>query len=423
MTQIKPFKAVVYNQEKIADLAKVVCPPYDVISPEEQELFLQQDAHNFIRLILGRPESADNDRENRYTRAKAFFAVWLKEGILKKEDKPAIYFYLQEYFLQGEKRKRLGFISLMRLEEESKVYFHENTHTAPKEDRLELLKQVQANLSPIFVLFSDKERNLKTIQDEILDKTVPFIDIVDNEKIRHKVWRLADEDKINRLKASLKDKQIFIADGHHRYEVALNFRRIMQPNAHQINPEADYNYILTYFTNIDSRDLLILPFHRIVNKFPEDVDFLKEFFRLEKIKTKHDLQVGLAKAGKNEHAFGLYQRDKIYLLRLKNDRLLDGLIAEGTKDYKRLDVTILKYLIFDRLGILAKEIIYTQDAEQAFGLVDRKQAEACFLLNPVKIEQLRLIALNHERMPPKSTYFYPKVLSGMVINKFNEDKS
>lgn len=419
MTKIKPFQAVVYNQEKASDISKVVCPPYDVISQQDQEIFLNKEAHNFIRLILGKILPSDNDKDNRYTRAKKFFEEWLKEAILKKEDKPAIYFYLQEYAFQGEQRKRLGFISLMRLEdEESMVFSHEKTHAAPKEDRLELLKHIQANLSPIFVLFSDKERNIKTVYDEVLPKKTAFIDIIDDEKIRHRLWSISDPEIIGRFKLSLNNKHIFIADGHHRYEVAINFRKLMLSQSNTPDREADYNYILTYFTNIDSRDLLILPFHRVVINFTSDLNFLEEQFRVEKIKTKHDLKVSLAKAGRSEHAFGLYLKDKIYLLRLKNERFLDGLICEGSKEFKRLDVTILKSLIFDRLKISSKDLIYTRDSDEAFGLVDKKEAHACFLLNPVKIEQLRLIALNNERMPPKSTYFYPKVLSGLVVNKF-----
>ncbi len=420
MAQIKPFQAVVYNPKKVADMSKVVCPPYDVISPADQESFLARHPNNFIRLILGKIYSSDSDKDNRYTRSKNCFDQWLKEEILKRDSQPAIYFYLQEYVVQGEKKRRLGFIALMRLEEEeSKVFLHENTHSAPKEDRMELLKQVKANLSPIFVLYSDKERNIKTAYENILTKNPPEFDVTDDEKVRHKLWSVTDQEVINRLVSSLNDKNIFIADGHHRYEVALNYSKLMRSQNKGTDPEAGYNYILSYFTNIDSKDLNILPFHRVIRNFPSDIKFLEEQFRVEKIKTKYDLLVDLAKAGRSEHAFGLYQKDRIYLLRLKNERLLDSLIAEGSKEYKRLDVTILKAVIFDCLNISSKDIIYTKDAEEAFGLVDKKEAQASLLLNPVKIEQLRMVALNNERMPPKSTYFYPKVLSGLVVNKFD----
>ncbi|MDP2939734.1 MAG: DUF1015 domain-containing protein [Candidatus Omnitrophota bacterium] len=424
MALIKPFRAVIYNQSKVGDISKTVCPPYDVISSQDQQRFLSSSPYNFVRLILGKIEPTDCENENRYTRAKRFLDDWLRQEILKKEDKPAIYFYSQEYIFQGERKKRLGFIALMRLEEgNGQVFLHENTHLSPKEDRLQLLKNVEANLSPIFVLFSDKERNIRTTFEEVLDKQSPLIDITDDEKISHKLWPITDENLINKIRASLEDKHIFIADGHHRYEVAMEFCRLMRSRSKEVSPEADYNYMLTYFTNIDSRDLLILPIHRVVKSFPQDINFLKEFFRIEKIKTKHELLVGLAKAARNEYVFGLYHGGNLYLLRLNNERLLDSLITQGSREYKRLDVMILKSLIFDRLNISSLDLIYTKEAQEALSLVDKKQAQACFLLNPVKIETLRLITINNERMPPKSTYFYPKVLSGLVVNKFNQEKS
>ncbi|MDP3143713.1 MAG: DUF1015 domain-containing protein [Candidatus Omnitrophota bacterium] len=419
MTQIKAFPATVYNQEKIKNIEKVFCPPYDIVSTDEQEYYYKSHPNNFIRLILNKTEPADNSVNNRYSRAKKTFEEWQKDGILNKDKQDCIYFYLQEYVIRGEKRRRLGFIALMRLQDEAekKIFPHENTHLGPKEDRLELLKNVQANLSPIFVLFSDKEKNISRVFSEKLSQDNSFIDITDKDKVNHKLWRLTDDKLINRIVSDMRDKSIFIADGHHRYEVALGFRSQMIAKKGSSTGKEDFNYILTYFTNLDSKDLLILPTHRVVKKLTKGLDFLEEYFRVEKVKNKNDLLILLAKAGMNEHAFGLYQKDKIRLLRLKSDTVIDKIIKEGSADYRRLDVTILKNFILDRLDIISEDLIFTNGIDEAMRIVDDGQADVAFLLNSIKVSQLRDIAVAGERMPPKTTYFYPKVLSGLVVNK------
>jgi len=174
---------------------------------------------------------------------------------------------------------------------------------------------------------------------------------------------------------------------------------------------------MTYFTNIDSKDLKIFPMHRIVKKLPGDLSFLEEFFRMDKIKSKDELMVMLAKAGQNEHAFGLYTKDGHILMRLKNKALIDKTITEGSREYRRLDATILKYFVFDKLGVKSEDIIYTKDSVEVFTKVDEGIAEAGFIMNPVKISQLKAVALGGEKMPPKTTYFYPKVLSGLTSHR------
>jgi len=422
MTQIKAFAALTYDKNKVQNLDKVFCPPYDIISPEEQEYFYQSHPYNFIRLILNKEGAGDGQGDNRYSRAKKNFEDWQREGVLIKDPGDCLYFYLQEYVLRGERRRRLGFVALMRLEDEGEkgIYPHEKTHLAPKEDRLELLKNVKANLSPIFVLFSDKEKNIALVETKKLSVEKPFIDIVDKDKIRHRLWQISDEKLVGKIVNDMRDKSIFIADGHHRYEVALEFRRKMVTKKGSSTGKEDFNYIMTYFTNLDSKDLLILPTHRIIKELPKNLDFLEEYFRIEKVKTKEELLVLLAKAGMVEHAFGLYQKDRIQLLRLKSEALLDKIIKEGSPAYRRLDVTILKYCILDRLNIVSEELAFTNSVNEAMERVDSNKSKLAFLLNPVKVSQLREIALAGERMPPKTTYFYPKVLSGLVVNKLEK---
>ncbi|HBR14459.1 MAG TPA: hypothetical protein DD723_02815 [Candidatus Omnitrophica bacterium] len=421
MAGIKPFKAVYYNSKKIKDLSKVVCPPYDVISPEEQEYYHNLSPQNFIHIDLAKDKPSDNKTNNKYIRARRIYEDWLKKGVLMQDEAPCIYFYKQEYKIQGQNYSRLGFISLMELEDEkdSKIVPHENTHAHAVEDRLNLCKSLHSNLSCIFVCFSDKQKKVEKNFNKHVMTNNPLFDIEDNDKVRHKLWRVDDPILINEINASLSDQHLFIADGHHRYKVAMEYRRFKMGRKKTLTGNEPFNYVMTYFTNMDSRDLLILPMHRIVKQIPKDLDFLEEFFRIDRVKSRDDLHILLARAGHNEHALGFYTRDGAKLLRLKNKQLIDEHVKEGSSEYKRLDATILKYFVFDRVGIESSSVIYTKDMKEAFSMVDNFEAEASFILNPVKITQLKTIALNGEKMPPKTTYFYPKVLSGLTVYKMD----
>jgi len=419
MTHIKPFKAIHYNGNKIDDFSKVVCPPYDVISKEQQTKLHNLSPYNFIHVMLTKERQKDNAQDNKYTRAKKTFEEWLSSGIITEDENPSLYFYRQEYKILGQRHSRLGFIALMKLQDEknSTIFPHENTHDDAKEDRLKLWSSVKSNLSPIFVGFSDKDKKVDAIFIEKVENSEPLIDLIDDDGVRHVLWRLEDTGSIKDIQKILTNQHFFIADGHHRFEVAKRYRNERLKNQSKLNGDSPFNYIMTYFTNMDSKDLQIFPVHRILRKLPREMDFLEEFFRIDKIKSKEDLIILLGKAGRNEHAFGMYSRDGIKLLRLKNKLLIDKYINEGSEDYKHLDAIILKSFIFDRLEIPSDSITYTKDLQLVTDMVDNEQADVGFVMNAVKIQQLRNIALNGERMPPKTTYFYPKVLSGLTVYK------
>lgn len=421
MTEIKPFSAVFYNQDKIHDLNAVMCPPYDVISEEQQKGYYKLSEKNFIRIMLAQQKAADTEKDNRYTRAKETYQKWLAEGTLVQDDQPCVYFYRQEYKVLGTRRSRLGFISLMRIQDEkgAKVYPHEKTHAAAKEDRFKLWSSVNACLSSIFVCFSDREKRVEKIFTNQVSRTAPFMDIVDQDGVRHIMWRLKDEALIASIVDTLRDQPVFIADGHHRYEVARQIRNARISRGGKKNGQEPYNYLMTYFTNMDSKDLQIFPMHRIVKKFPDDFSLLDEFFRVDRVKKPEELVLLAAKAGQNEHAFGLYMEKGMWLLRLKNKGLIDKMVKEGSKDYKHLDAAILKAFIFDQVGIPSEDIQYTKDMSDIIRMVDSGEAKAGFVLNPVRIQQLKNIALNGEKMPPKTTYFYPKLLSGLTVYKLD----
>ena len=429
MTKIKAFKALVYNPERISDLNQVVCPPYDVISTQAQEAYHKRSPFNLIHVLLGK----DIPGEDKYRRASRIFRNWLEEKILIQDNKPAIYFYSQQYNICGERKIRLGFISLLKLEDEQgsagAVFGHENTHLEAKHDRFRLIKQVKANLSPIFVVFPDKKRIIQRVFQKI-ESQKPFLEAVDAENTLHKLWKVDAADMIALVESSMSNEDMFIADGHHRYEVACAYRDLMLEKSGQLNGEEEFNYVLTYFTNTDPRGLSILPIHRLLKlKIKLDLaDFIsrvKEYFDVNQVKDKTRFFFLLAKAGRTEHLLGVYKDKKYFLLRLKNIKILDKLLADKPKEYRALDVSILNYLVFKNILKLdldcLKDIKYSPDCAELINEVDTDPFRIAFFLNPVKMEQIISVASGGNKMPPKSTYFYPKVLSGLVINNLEKE--
>lgn len=423
MAKIKPFKAVVYNQEIIKDLSLVSCPPYDVISPSRQEYFHNISPFNFIHILFGK----DIPGEDKYKRAGNYFKEWLKNKILIQEEKPAVYFYSQQYTLRGEKKTRLGFIALLGLEDKNtSVFAHEHTRLEPKEDRLRLIRQVKANLSPIFVIFSDSKRLIQRTYHQYILGKLPLINITDEEKTVHKLWRLDERSFLDNFQEGMRGTNIFIADGHHRYEVACAYREQMKKRMHAARKDYDFNYILAYFTNTESRDLTILPIHRLVKLGPKFNltsfnEKIKNYFDLEEVKDKIRFFFLLEMGGRTEHVLGMYKDKKYWLLRLKNIKLLDAIISDKSKEYISLDISILNFLVLKKtLGLDLEDkanITFNPNPDELISEVDNNGSLIAFFLNPVKVEQLTNIALSGEKMPSKSTYFYPKVLSGLVINK------
>lgn len=421
MSGIKPFKAVLYNKDKIGNITKVVSPPYDVITPEQQADLHALSPYNFTHIDLAKEKPNDTKENNQYTRARKILDDWLKKEIMVEDNEPAVYFYKQDYKFMGQKHTRLGFISLLELEddEEANVKAHEKTHAHAVDDRLKLTKALHSNLSCIFVCYSDKHKKMEKIFNKHVISTDPLYDLEDKDRVHHKLWRLTDPKMINEIASSVKGQEMYIADGHHRYKVANEYRRQRMSRKPTHDGTEDFNFVMTYFTNMDSKDLQIFPVHRVVKKVPKSLDFLENYFRIDKVKTKQDLLILLAKAGRNEHAFGLYTRDGIKLLRLKNKTMIEKHIKTGSKEYKNLDYTIIKHLVLDKLGVKSEDLFYVKSLEEATAMVDESEAEAGFIMNSVKISELKAIAHNGERMPPKSTYFYPKVLSGLTVYKMD----
>ena len=419
MAKIYPFQGILYNQEKIKDLAKVVAPPYDVISKGAQDGYYQLDDRNIIRLILGKTRSDDNQSNNRYTRARDFFEQWLRSEVLRQDKQHSIYLYEQDYSIFGQQYARKGLIVLVKLEdfEEKIILPHELTFSGPKEDRLQLIKAARANLSPIFAFYEGDGNSVEQVMADY-SKKQPIIDLEDNDKIRHKLWAINQPRDIEIITEHLKDKHIFIADGHHRYETALNFRNEMKKEKGQFSGEEQYNRIMVYLADIN-QNFTVLPTYRVI-KGLESIDLgrLEEFFLVKTVEN-NELLSQMRKEGQR-HVFGMYYKKKSYLLILKDELVIDRLIDNHEPEvWKKLDVMILHKLLIEHiLGLDKKDIDYSSDENKVVGLVDRGEFLAALFLNPVRIEEFKAVTKAHCLMPQKSTYFYPKPLSGLVINKF-----
>lgn len=423
MAEIIPFRGLRYNQKKIKRLEAVVTPPYDVISPERQSQFYKSNSHNFIRIILGRESKRDNQNHNRYTRARDFLLRWIKRGIVVKDDEPALYIYEQVYDFKGRRLSRLGFIGLLKLERPGKgmVFPHEKTFCKPKEDRLDLLKTVKANLCPIFSVYIDNNFKIDRLLHNY-SKSKPLARLR-FEGVENRLWRISDKTFIQRIVSLMAGKNIFIADGHHRYEAARLYRRLIGKNQ---GLSADR--VMMYFCNLKSEGLKILPTHRVVRHIPEDalkklIPLLSRYFIIQSYSSRKELFSKLEAARGIRGVFGLYLGNaRFYLLTLIAKKV-KCVARAGTRCYSRLDVVLLHDLIFDKLLGIKEEkpagtkLFYTRDEAEAVALVKARKYQAAFFMNAPQPSQVSAIASRLKTMPHKSTYFYPKPISGLVINQ------
>ena len=432
-TVIAPFKPYVYNTDKVK-FDDVTAPPYDVISKELQDVLYKKSEYNIIRLILGKENNNDSLTDNKYTRADELLNKWIKENILVREHEEAIYLYLQSFVSEGKKYERLGFISLFKLpeqKEDSQIFGHEKTLAKPKEDRLKLMEATKANLSSIFSIFEDSDKSIiNLIVDSIENHTACKIsEFVDDKNETHKLYRIVDKNLIDFVKIKMENKNIYIADGHHRFETCLNFRNYINSLADN-NKKINADYCMMYFAPINQDGMIILPTHRcIINKKIKLANFINE---VEKNFTviPSDAQniVNDLNKNKDNSSFGfIHESGKYFVISLK-----DTVRNAIDNPLERLDVSILQNYIFK--NILKMEdsdidnqrfILYEKDALKAIDSISGKnntcnnrqeKIESVFLMNPTKIEDVTKIASLNLRMPQKSTFFYPKIISGLTIN-------
>lgn len=441
MIVVKPFRGTRYNNQLIEDMRLVVAPPYDVISPEQQEMYYQTHPFNVIRLILGKETPADDEYNNKYTRALSYLKSWKRDGILVDDMQRSIYFYEQEFMApDGKIYARRGFFALVKLHEYNtkKIFAHEHTRSKPKADRLQLLRTTKSNLSPIFVVYPDKQKQIESVYQEVM-QAKPWLKIVDQDGITHRLWVVNKKGLIEKIKTLMSDKQLIIADGHHRYETALNYQREMQEVTGKRDGEQPFDYIMMFLTSLDSEGLVILPTHRILHKeFGADVNIvevieeLSEYFDTKEAKVKLNepeqtakkITSTLAELGAKRLSYAmLLPGNRIIYLSLKPRIKIDELIEDDmSKELKELDVVVLHRFIISQIwignpevDIEDDELIYTHDIHKVISQIRSKDACASFILNPPSMEKIKKLVLNGELMPPKTTYFYPKLLSGLVV--------
>lgn len=420
MPYIKPFKALRYDARVAGRLDRVYAPPYDVISPKEQVALKARSAFNFVRLEL--PEGRDG--AEKYAAARRTLEAWKKSGALKLESEPSIYVYVQDYRENGRKATRVGFLAAMRLDEGA-VLKHENTLARPKKDRMALLKQVRANLSPIFGLFEDASGS---VQRALLRSVAakPAVDVT-IDGVRHRMYVESRPGVIAAVRRGLASKPMFIADGHHRFEVASMYRKLM--SARRKDPKAGWNYAMVYFTDCRHNPFTIWPTHRLV-KTPKgwSTDKLAGLGRLTPLKDLKET-LGRLSAYRSEageiYDFGLYTRKDGFRL-----FELDGRLAPRRSDgpVEGLDVAVLhRRLIEPVLGIGAIEkshdIDFTRSAEEAVARVRSGEFGLAVFLRPTSLDEMLFVSKKGLKMPQKSTYFYPKLLSGLVVHGFEQGEA
>lgn len=440
MADIAPFRGVVFRPAG-KPLGRRMAPPYDIISPALQRDLYRRDPHNIVRLEFGKVSPRDNDKNNRYSRAARDLARWLKSGVLARDETPAIYPYAIGY-KAGPTRKTLrGFLCALGLEpyETGAVLPHERTLSKPKTDRLSLLRACRANFSPIFGLYDDPRRTVSRALASACRKK-PFLRATDDNGAIHTLWRLTDPSAIQSVRGALSRRPVFIADGHHRYETSLTHKEECRAARGAAGDRpAPCDRIMIYLAGMDDPGLTILPTHREIRNLPDfdpalALEALSASFRAESVSAARDkltrkLVAKMETAGGGGPVFGLVIRGApMGFILTPRPAALKSLPRALPAPVRRLDVTILHALAFERgLGISAEDlsrqtyVTYTKSAEEAVANALSGPALMAFLLNPPKVREVRDVARARAVMPQKSTYFYPKILTGPVLNVFEDE--
>jgi uncharacterized protein (DUF1015 family) len=432
MPVVQPFRGIRYNPRVVGTLDRVVAPPYDVISTAEQDRLYESSDWNVIRLDL----SKDTDR---YGSSAALYRKWQEDGALRRDEVKSFYVYAQSFDLDdGGSCERWGFFTRLKIEEFSsgKVLPHEKTHDGPKEDRLALQRACSANLSSIFAVYAAPGfRLMDAVGDTLAD--TPLGDITDTAGVRHRFWQVSDPRVCRVLSATLADRTVYIADGHHRYETALRYRNERREETDRTEGEEPFDYVLAFLVNMEEPGLVILPTHRVLRELPIEVSSfvagLADRFQVQEISCSEGVDAlldAVRGAPEGERRIGVSLRDYHSFLVLtakdgEHDEQLHGPTA-----LRRLDVTLLHSLVIEGPGSLlginsheaveAGQLVYVKGDRAAVRMVENGEAAVAFLLNATRLDEVRSVCESGETMPEKSTYFYPKILTGLVFNSVED---
>jgi uncharacterized protein (DUF1015 family) len=444
MAQVFPFRAYRYNPARV-ELGRVLTQPYDKITTAMQEKYYAADPHNLIVIEKGRALPSDTPQDNVYTRAAAALERWIAEGVITQDTTASFYAYFQEYSVPGthERRTRKGFIGLGKLEDYSAgvVFRHEQTLSAPKADRLELLRHTRAQTGQLFMLYSDAERRIDALLEEVASSATPAVHVRDEYGVVHRLWPIADAARVSAIQELMAPRKLVIADGHHRYETALAYRDECRAKGAR-GPDAAYERAMMTFLNTHSEGLTILPTHRLVanlrnfswermcaalDPYFQFAPFFFSYGNEAERAAQYALFLEQLAAQRSGCPVGLYAGTNApspayYLLKPWPDADLGKLLRDVSPLQRELDVVLLHRAILEgALGITPQAVTaeanlsYEREAEAAIAAVDRGAAQLAFLLNPVAVEQVMRIATASEVLPQKSTDFYPKLLSGLTM--------
>lgn len=426
MAYVRPFKGYCYNQQEIRSFGRVVAPPYDVISTEERAKYYEEK-YNILHLTL--PQKANG--QDKYAHSASLLKQWINKEILVKDEAPFFLLYNHSFSFNNELSLRRGFLAVVKLEDfKDKIILpHEDTLTLPKKDRFELLKTTRTNLSPIFLIYPDKKNEIMQLLDERRELSV-FANFTTPNGEKHTLWKVYDQKAHAELKEIFNKKKLYIADGHHRYETALKFYKKTKKESHR--------WLLVYLSPMQEDNLKIFSAHRLIKGFnADDWERLNkkagDFFWLKELPTndiKESFEI-IKSEGNKRHAFGVLFNDsgtmKTLLLVSKNEKHLLEKMDGHSPAWKHLDVSVLHSLVFSHILGFEEEklqetnrLSYEVHRHKTIDMVKEGIFQAAFLLNPTRVEEVKLVAERGEKMPGKATYFYPKVPSGLVIHKLEE---
>ncbi|MGD9116146.1 MAG: DUF1015 domain-containing protein [Dehalococcoidia bacterium] len=433
MAEIHPFRGVHYNQRTVKDLAALICPPYDVISPQLQQELYQRDEHNFVRLEHNRELPQDTTTDNKYTRSAAILERWLQQGVLVADKAPALYLHDHHFHRGGREYRRRGILAGVRLQEwaDNVVRPHEGTLSEHTDDRLSLLWVCQANTSPVLALFEDSGPIASLLSQK--EKTPPTLSSSEVDGERHDLWIIDEPAALKSICDSLSAQPLYIADGHHRYESALSYRRERNACSSSVTGEEAFNFVMMELVAFDDPGLVILPAHRLVRgmskaALSELAERLNSFFDVEAQpigKTDVWGQIdGLLSGGDSGEVklvlLGLVE-GKLLQLKLRDFSAADQMMPHFHSElYKRLDVDIVDNVIPHKPGESAESVInYSYDGQDAVSRVLQQEYQLAFLLSPVRAEAVKAIADAGDKMSRKATYFYPKAPAGLVLHRLD----
>ncbi len=434
MAEVRPFQAIRYNTAT-EDMSAVICPPYDVISPQQEASLLARSPDNFIRIENSKPFPNDDEGCNRYTRAFAHLQEWLRSEVLIQDDKPAYYLHEHTFSHGGKTAVRRGLFARVRLEEWDKMIVrpHERTLAGPKRDRIKLISTLQANTSPVFGLYQDAGKMIGAVVDQVAGWP-EALEFAGEEGEYHRVWVLDDVEVVAAIGRAFAEKPVYIADGHHRYESALAYRNERYALDPKIPSGAALNFVMMSLTDMADPGLLILPTHRLIKGIsPERLDnlhdLLDEYFNVERFDfaRRDGLQKVESLMAEDSSRFVIYglHGDDLLSLTVKDQARVEALMPSGhTTTYKGMDVSVVDHVVLEKiLGMNASDeerIVYDHDLDSTMSRVKSGEFQFSFILKPVRPETIQAISDASDRMPRKSTYFYPKLPSGIVIYRLRD---